>query len=611
MWAADVARMVELGLTWVRVGEFAWARLEPEPGVFDWGWLDRAVDLLVGAGLKVVMGTPSATPPRWMLARFPDMLAVDAQGRERGFGSRRHYCFSHRGYRDAAAEMAGRMAARYADRVSAWQTDNEYGCHDTVRSYSAAAKGAFREWLRARYGTAQALNDAWGNVFWSMDHRAWDEIGLPNLTVTEPNPAHALAYRRFASDEVAAWNAAQVAAIRVHSGAPISHNYMGLVTEFDHWTLGRQMEIATWDSYPLGFLLDRVPGGDREAYLRQGDSDFQAFHHDLYRGVGRGRWWVMEQQPGPVNWAPWNPAPAPGMVRLWTWEAFAHGAEVVSWFRWRQFPQAQESQHAGLRRPDDGPGHGWDEAVQVAAELREAPEVEVGQAPVALVFDYASEWAWEVQPQGAGFGHFALCFDLYRALRGLGLSMDIVAPDVGSLDGYALVLVPGVLEVGEALGAALAAAEGIVLTGPRTGSKTGEMAVPVPLGPDVPGLGVTSVMEETFPPDAPRALEGGGAATLWLEHLEGEAEVVERVVGGPPALVRSGRRAHLATWPDAVAARRMLGALAREAGLEVREMPEGLRLRQAGGTRFVFNYGSAAQVFEGQEVPAAGVLRLA
>jgi beta-galactosidase len=216
-----------------------------------------------------------------------------------------------------------------------------------------------------------------------------------------------------------------------------------------------------------------------------------------------------------------------------------------------------------------------------------------------------------VQPQGAGFGHFALCFDLYRALRGLGLSADIVGPDVESLDGYALVLVPGVLELGDPLRAAMQAAEGIVLTGPRTGLKTGELGFPLPLGPEVPGLDATSVMEETFPPDAPRALEGGGAGTLWLEHLEGDAEVVERVVDGPPALVRSGRRVHLAAWPDAEAARRILGGLAREAGLEVREMPEGLRVRQAGGTRFVFNYGTRAQVFEGREVAAAGGLRLA
>jgi beta-galactosidase len=610
MWPGDVARMAELGLTWVRIGEFAWSRLEPEPGRFDWAWLDRAVDLLTGAGLRVVMGTPSATPPRWMLDRWPDMLAHDDGGRPRGFGSRRHYCFSHRGYRADAAAMAGRMAERYGTRVAAWQVDNEYGCHDTVRSFSPAARAAFRDWLRRRYQTPEALNAAWGNVFWSMDYADWSEIDLPHLTVTEPNPAHALAFRRFASDEVRDWNAAQVAAIRAYSDAPISHNYMGRITDFDHFAMGRDLEIATWDSYPLGFLLDRVPGGDRAAYLRQGDPDFQAFHHDLYRAVGRGRWWVMEQQPGPVNWAPWNPAPLPGMVRLWTWEAFAHGAEAVCWFRWRQFPAAQESQHAGLRRPDDAPGWAWEEAAQVARELADAPEVETGQAPVALVLDYASQWAWEVQPQGAGFDHLALCFDLYRALRSLGLSVDILPPDADDLHGYAMTLVPGLLTLGPVLSSAIERTDGLVLTGPRTDLRDRDLSIRTPLGPDLPGLAALSWMEETFPPDAPRPLRGGGHATLWLEHLETEAEIVEATADGVPVLIRAGRRLHLATWPDAAAARRLLRDLALEAGLEVHDLPAGLRLRDAGGTRFVFNYAAEPRRFEGRRIGPADMLRL-
>ncbi|MEM7487642.1 MAG: beta-galactosidase [Pseudomonadota bacterium] len=609
MWATDIARVVELGLTWVRIGEFAWAKLEPRPGRYDWAWLDRAVDALTDAGLKVVMGTPSATPPRWMLDRWPDMLAVDAEGRPRTFGSRRHYCFSHGGYRDDAARMARLMAERYGDRVSAWQVDNEYGCHDTTISYSDAARDGFRDWLRRRYQTPEALNAAWGNVFWSMDCGDWSEIDLPNLTVTEPNPAHVLAFRRFTSDQVVHWNRAQVEAIRAHSDAPISHNYMGRITDFDHYAVGTDLEIAAWDSYPMGFLLDRVPEADR-AFLRQGDPDFQAFHHDLYRSVGQGRWWVMEQQPGPVNWAPWNPAPLPGMVRLWTWEAFAHGAETVCWFRWRQAPFAQEQQHAGLRRPDDGPGHAWDEAVQVATELRDAPEVEAGQAPVALVFDYASQWAWEVQPQGAGFDHFALCFHLYRALRSLGISVDILPPDAATLDGYALTLIPGLLTLDGPLRAAVARAEGIVLTGPRTDLKMAELRFRDPLGPDIPGLDATSVMEETFPPDAARPLRDGGQVTLWLEHLETDGAVVEATDDGTPVLVRHGNRAHLAGWPDAQAARRVLRALAVEAGLTVRDLPDGLRLRDTGTTRFVFNYADRAQVFDGREVPAAGLLRL-
>ncbi|CUH22374.1 Beta-galactosidase [Jannaschia seosinensis] len=613
VWAEDARRMAELGLTWVRIGEFAWSKLEPRPGDYRWDWLDRAIDTLNGAGLSVVLGTPSATPPRWMLDRFPDMLAHDAEGRPRRFGSRRHYCFAHAGYREASANMARLLSARYGDRVAAWQTDNEYGCHDTVLSWSPVARDAFRDWLRDRYGDMAALNDAWGNEFWSMAYEDFRQIDLPNLTVTEPNPAHSMAFRRFASDMVVRWNAAQVDAIREHSDAPISHNYMGRVTEFDHFATGRQMEIATWDSYPMGFLLDRVPGGDKTAYLRQGDPDFQAFHHDLYRAVGRGRWWVMEQQPGPVNWAPWNPAPQPGMVRLWSWEAFAHGAEAVCWFRWRQFPRAQEQQHAGLLRPDSTEAPGFAEARQVAQELADAPDAAAAQVPVAMVFDYASQWAWEIQPQGAGFDHFDLCFRLYRTLRQLGLSIDILPPDTAALEGYALTLVPAVARLSDPLRAAIAAAEGLVLTGPRTDLKDAEMATRVPLGPDLPDLPATSVLQETLPPDAPRPLKGGGHVTLWLEHLETDAEIVERTEESSPLpiLIRNGNRLHLAGWPDEVAASRILRSLAEEAGLEVHDLPEGVRLRDTGAERFVFNYASAPRRFGEHEIEPAGVLRLA
>ncbi|MFN4170407.1 MAG: beta-galactosidase, partial [Pseudorhodobacter sp.] len=166
-WAGDAARMAGIGLTWVRIGEFAWSRIEPRPGRFDWRWMDRAIAVLGEAGLRVVLATPTATPPRWMLDRHPDMLALDAEGRPRGFGSRRHYCFSHDGYRAEAARIVAALAERYGanPHVAAWQTDNEYGCHDTTLSYSPAALRAFRDWLAQKYQSAEALNRAWGNVF--------------------------------------------------------------------------------------------------------------------------------------------------------------------------------------------------------------------------------------------------------------------------------------------------------------------------------------------------------------------------------------------------------------------------------------------------------------
>ncbi|WP_108853437.1 beta-galactosidase [Albidovulum aquaemixtae] len=621
LWAEDARRMAETGLTWVRIGEFAWSRIEPEPDQLDWGWLDRAIETLGAAGLKVVLGTPTATPPRWMLNRHPDMLALDSEGRPRKFGSRRHYCFSHAGYLEECRRIVTELAHRYGRNpyVAAWQADNEYGCHDTVISYSDAARRAFRDWLRAQFpavngngGDIGALNRAWGNVFWSMDYADFDDIDLPNLTVTEPNPAHSLAFRRFSSAQVVRFNRAQADIIRAHSDAPIAHNYMGRVTEFDHFDLGADLDIASWDSYPLGFLEDRVGASDADQrhFARQGDPDFQAFHHDLYRAVGRGRWWIMEQQPGPVNWAPYNPAPLPGMVRLWTWEAFAHGAEAVCYFRWRQAPFAQEQMHAGLLRPDSAEAPGLAEARQVAGELADAPGVDPEQAPVALIFDYDADWAWKVQPHGKGLSYFSLVFDHYRALRRAGLSVDILPPSARDFSGYRAVFAPGLIHMAADLKRALAESGAEIVIGPRSGARDRNFSIPVPLPPSLPGLDVTVSRVESLRPDMPVPVEGGGTVTGYREELAGSADTVFADYSGAPVAVRQGRLTYMGGWGDAELLDRLVVGIGLRSQLPILQLPLGVRVRDTAIERFWFNHNSCPVETPAGRLPAAGVLRV-
>ncbi|MCB5199650.1 beta-galactosidase [Loktanella sp. TSTF-M6] len=610
-WASDAARMVAAGLTWVRIGEFAWQRIEPAPGTFDWDWLDRAVAVLGDAGLKVVMGTPTATPPRWLVDQMPDMIAVDAQGRPRKFGSRRHYDFSYLPYRDACRRIARLMGERYGrnPHVAAWQIDNEYDCHDTCLSYSDAARAGFQDWLAQKYQSTDALNRAWGNVFWSMDYDSFDQIDLPNLTVTEPNPSHVLDFRRYSSDQVVAFNRVQVDVLRDLTDTPLIHNYMGRTLTFDHYAVGADLDIASWDSYPIGFLSDRIEGteAEKQAFLRQGHPDNQAFHHDLYRAVGKGRLWVMEQQPGPVNWAPYNPAPLPGMVRLWSWEAFAHGAEAVCYFRWRQAPFAQEQMHAGLLRPDDAEAPGLAEARQVADELAQLPDVSAGTAPVALVFDYESAWAWDAQPQGADFEMFRLAFAAYRGLRKLGLSIDILPPDCADLSAYKLVLAPGLLTLSDNLRDALARFTGVALIGPRTDVKTPDLTIPNPMGPNLPGTDVTVTLTESIPPSDAIALEGGGAFRHWFEALDGTATVHHRTADGRPAIMGGDHLRYLAGWPSDETFVDILRTTCAEVGVATQDMPGGLRLRETPEATFAFNYGADPVDWNGQTIPAAGV----
>lgn len=602
-WQEDAERMVAAGLQWVRIGEFAWSRLEPKEGVFNFKWLDRALEVLGTAGLKVVLGTPTATPPHWVMEKYPDMLAVDQAGRVRGFGSRRHYDFSHLGYRAEAARISRQMAERYAQHAALgfWQIDNEYSCHDTTLSFSSVALSGFQEWLKNRYRTIERLNQAWGNVFWSMEYAAFTEIGLPNLTVTEANPSHWLDFRRYSSDQVLAFNQAMVTAIRTHDKTtPLLHNYMGKITDFDHFAVGEDLDAASWDSYPLGFLEDRIRADEawKNAFMRQGDPDFQAFHHDLYREVGKGRWWVMEQQPGPVNWAPYNPVPLKGMVRLWAWEAFAHGAEVVSYFRWRQAPFAQEQMHAGLLRPDSQPSFALAEVQQVAQELQAFGEVETQLAPVALMFDYESQWAWDTQPQGKGFDYFYLVFEHYQALRRLGLSVDICPPTTTDFSAYKLVFVPGLMHWKHDLKTALKTCQGLVVLGPRTGSKTQDFHIPTQLAPDCPELIQIKVRQvESLRPSYQLALQNDGAIRHWREYLElGEnVQVLARASDQEPVIVRQDRVIYCAAWLDAQGHQQLLQTLCHEVNLNTVVLPDGLRLRQLGNKILAINYAAQEQ----------------
>ncbi|MEM1074790.1 MAG: beta-galactosidase [Pseudomonadota bacterium] len=611
MWVEDTTRMVANGITWVRIGEFAWSRIEPEPGQFEFDWLDRAIDVLANAGLKIILGTPTCTPPRWMLDRFPDMLALDATGHPRKFGARRHYCFSHDGYRAAGGEIANVLGARYGRdaRIQAWQIDNEYGCHDTILSYSETARSAFRNWLRSRYGSIAALNSAWGNVFWSMEYNSFEQIDLPNLSVTQPNPSHELAFRRFSSDQVVAFHEVQVKALRAHTDAPLIHNYMGRVLDFDHFGVGASIDIASWDSYPIGFLSERLEATaeHKARYLQQGDPDMQAFHHDLYRAVGQdGRWWVMEQQPGPVNWAPYNPAPLPGMVRLWTWEAFAHGAEVVSYFRWRQAPFAQEQMHTGLLRPDDVPAPGLLEAAQVAQELKAQPDVDLVQADVALILDYPSDWAWSVLPQGQDFSYFRLVFDAYKALRRRGLNIDVLPASTHDLSTYKLVLAPGLATIPSELEEALNTTTAVL--GPRSNAVTEELTIPTPMGPNLAGLDVTVTRVESLPPEQKRHVKGGGSAHHWTEHLEGTAEPLLTYQDGSPFMVRTGIMSYIGGWADAALWDRVLEIAAAQAGIDLLQLPDGLRIRDTSNLRFYINYGLEPAEFDDVSVQAADVV---
>jgi|TARA_B110000967_G_scaffold210098_1_gene270622 beta-galactosidase len=602
--------MSELGLTYVRIAEFAWSRIEPRDGEFQFEWLDNAVETLANAGLSVVMCTPTATPPKWLVDKFPEILPVDPDtGRTRGFGSRRHYDFSSDVYFDEAMRITELMAKRYGkhDAIVGWQTDNEICCHNTNLSASDVARSAFQQWCSLRYASIDALNDAWGNVFWSMEYQNFSAIELPVGAVTETNPAHRLAYRRFSSEKVCHFNDSMTKLIRAYApGKFVTHNFMPMTyTGVDNYSLAAPLDFSSHDSYPLGRVDQQLKNSSAEElrkYMRTGHPDASAYSHDQTRGFSKDPFWVMEQQPGPVNWADNNARPAPGMIRLWTLEAFAHGAGCVSYFRWRQALFGQEQMHAGLLRQDNSKSAAWpevEEAIADVAKLSLLDETKQ-QADVAMITAAESVWVSAIERQSESYEFANIEFDYYHALRSLGVSVDFVNPD-SDLSGYKLVIAPGLPIIGDALIKKFKASDASFIFGPRSGAKTSEFSFPGNLPPgelqQIAPLRVLSI--ETLRPDCIEGLCWNGKryeSLIWREELEViDGDVLAQYDDGLPAVVRCGSLSYIGTLTDTLFLKDFFRMNCQELGIETNEFGIDLRIIRRGNLMFAFNYSEQKQ----------------
>lgn len=625
-WAIDAKHMRQLGLEVIRIGEFAWSQLEDKNGNLSFDWLERAIETLHAEGLSVVLGTPTATPPRWMLDRYPDMLAVDAQGRPREFGSRRHYCFSYKPYQQECQRIVTLLAQRFGNHpaIIAWQTDNEYGCHETSISYSAHALAAFQTWCKEHYGSITSLNAAWGNVFWSMEYDCFEQIGLPTGTVTESNPSHQLAFWRFSSHQIRCFNKAQVDILRQYSkNKDVLHNFMGNFVEFDHYDVSQDLDIATWDNYPLGFLTrDNTNQSDQERFSRTGHPDSSAFHHDLYRGCCNGRWWVMEQQPGPVNWAPYNPSPVNGMVRLWGWEAFAHGAEVMSYFRWRQAPFAQEQTHAGLLLSDASEDRAAVEIARLNQELETLRHVSSAETPqaggmmtqtandvlshtvksdLAVIFSYTGIAIQDIQsPGGSQFSALTFCQQIYTACRQWGVNIDIVSAQA-NLDGYKMVILCNCTEDNPALVNKLAqlreSQRSVIVMFPGTGSRNADYRFPdsLPPGQFQQLLNLRVTRSESLPPFetllAMNSEEHGISCHQWREYIDSGITPVYQFNDGWGFHYTDGLTHYINAVPVQADLHKLIGILLQQAQINIKDLGPYLRTRRFGPWRLAFNFG--------------------
>ncbi|GAA1006911.1 beta-galactosidase [Acrocarpospora pleiomorpha] len=376
VWHEDVALMCQASVNLVTVGVFSWSRLEPVEGEYDFGWLDRVLDLLAANDIQVNLATPTASPPPWFSLAYPDALTVTADGVRLTHGSRDTYCVSALPYRTAAKRMATALAGRYGEHpaLAMWHVHNEYGtwCHcDHVA-------GAFREWLRRRYGALDVLNEAWTADFWSQRYSDWAQITPPRKTQYLANPAQLLDFRRFLSDEMLACYVEQRDILRP-TGVPVTTNFVfGGWVPADHWRWAEEVDLVAIDDYPSG-------NAEEES----------AFAADLARSWARGRPWLLMEQAAGVRYTGGRMIPKePGALARHSMQHIARGSQGVMFFQWRASRGGAEQWHHGMV-PHAGPSsRTFQEISALGKTLTELPDHVPGiDAKVAILWDYEAWWA--------------------------------------------------------------------------------------------------------------------------------------------------------------------------------------------------------------------------
>ena len=437
-WEHQAELMKEGGFNTVRMGEFDWKLFEKKEGEFDFSILDDAIEVLAAQGIKVILGTPTAAPPKWLADRY-DVMQRDRYGRVRAWGSRRECCANSRDFIEKSAIIVKKMVKHFVGNknVIGWQIDNEFGCHASTRCYCENCRRAFGKWLKKRYEDIDALNKTWGTVFWSLDYDSFEDVILPGYNSCEAenfptfahNPSLDLEYRRFASDSWVKYQRMQVDIIRKYSDLPITHNFMGHFSDIDYYKLGKDLDYVAWDNYP-----DNQWGGSEYQYV--------SMAHENMRGIKNKNFIVMEEQAGPCGWDVVGRTPKPGQLRLWAYQAVAHGCDGLVYFRFRTALFGMEQYWYGVLDHDGVPRRRFYEIKQTGDELRKLEQhiSGVGNAYEALVYkSYDDVWSHEIKRHKAGFDYRNLLYAYYKANADLNVTVAVSNCDFSS---YKVVYMP-------------------------------------------------------------------------------------------------------------------------------------------------------------------------
>jgi beta-galactosidase len=584
VWEEDVRLMREAGVNIVSVGIFSWALLQPTEDTWDFGWLDRALDLLHRNGIAVDLATATASPPPWLTTLHPEILPVTRSGETLWPGARQQWRPTSPVFRTYALALVTAIAERYADHpaLAMWHVNNELGCHN-VYDYSDDAAAAFRTWLEARYGTLTELNRAWGTAFWSQNYARWSEILPPRLAAANPNPTQQLDFARFSSDALRDYLVAERTILhRITPDVPVTTNFMvmGETKGMDYAGWASEVDIVSNDHYLLG-----------DDPLAWQDLSFSA---NLTGNLTGEPWFLMEHSTSAVNWQNVNLAKTPGQMRMDSLSHVAHGADAVCFFQWRQSSAGAEKFHSAMV-----PHAGEDSAVfrnvvglgRDLASLGELVGTHTTRARIAILFDWESWWASELDSHPSSeLRYKRAALGWYTAAVARGLDVDVL-PATSALDGlddYTVVIAPLLYLAPEGLAEALdryarggghlvvtffsgiADRDDHVFPGGYPGAYRDLLGVRVEeFGPVLAGTDLT--------------LDTGAHASLWSENMRvaDDVEVLARFADGPfpgvPAITRrsvgTGSASYVATLLDADALEAFVGSVAEYAGVRSRLDP--------------------------------------
>lgn len=442
-WAEDIRLMAKAGMNTIRIAEFAWTLMEPSEGTFDFQWLDRIIELAAKSNIRIVMCTPTAAPPKWLMDKHPEIYQKDEYGHVRGFGSRRHYCFNSSVFIEYSKKIIRAMARHYYDNenIIAWQLDNEFGCHNTVRCYCEDCLSAFQKYLENKYENITDLNENLGMAFWSQQYDSFENVVLPAHTVCDykeggmyaHNPGLFLDYCRFASDSVSDYSSMQIAELKSNGiTTPITHNFMGSFHDLDYFNLAKQFDFISWDCYP------NIAHGPFSGLPEV------SYNHDKLRGYNNKKFWVMEQCSGQNGWNFMHSTPNPGEIRLWAYQAVSHGANGLIYFRWRPCLFGTEQYWHGILDHDGVPRQRYEEIKQTCKEMLSISDVidntdVVSEACVLHSFD--NTWSHSYQWHSEGFDYNKILYTAHNAIQRNNINCDVRCIDA-NLDDYKLVVMP-------------------------------------------------------------------------------------------------------------------------------------------------------------------------